>query len=59
MVKHWYVLRATSDYGSYSSSVDAVAICVPTPLDIYQQPDTSYVESSVNEIAKYAHNRNA
>ncbi|TQR05144.1 nucleotide sugar dehydrogenase, partial [Psychrobacillus soli] len=46
-------LRASSDYGSISS-VDAVAICVPTPLDIYQQPDTSYVESSVNEIANYA-----
>jgi len=24
-------------------------------LDIYQQPDTSYVENSVKEIAKYAH----
>lgn len=46
-------LTASSDYGSISS-VDAVAICVPTPLDIYQQPDTSYVESSVTEIAKYA-----
>ncbi|MCM3356726.1 MULTISPECIES: nucleotide sugar dehydrogenase [unclassified Psychrobacillus] len=46
-------LTASTDYGSISA-VDAVAICVPTPLDIYQQPDTSYVESSVNEIAKYA-----
>ncbi|WP_394580894.1 nucleotide sugar dehydrogenase [Cytobacillus firmus] len=47
-------LEATTDYAKIQE-VDAVAICVPTPLDIYQQPDTSYVESSSNEIAKYAH----
>ncbi|WP_085522153.1 nucleotide sugar dehydrogenase [Tuberibacillus sp. Marseille-P3662] len=45
-------LKATTDY-SLIESVDAVAICVPTPLDIYQQPDTSYAESSAEEIAKY------
>lgn len=45
-------LKATTDY-SLINEVDAVAICVPTPLDIYKQPDTSYVESSANEIAKY------
>jgi UDP-N-acetyl-D-glucosamine dehydrogenase len=48
------LITATTDY-SRISEVDAVAICVPTPLDIYQQPDTSYVESSTKEIAKYAH----
>lgn len=47
-------LEATTDYARIQD-VDAVAICVPTPLDIYQQPDTSYVESSSKEIAKYAH----
>lgn len=47
-------LKATTDY-SLISTVDAVAICVPTPLDIYKQPDTSYVESSAKEIAKYTH----
>ncbi|MDQ0254464.1 UDP-N-acetyl-D-glucosamine dehydrogenase [Evansella vedderi] len=47
-------LNATTDY-SLIKQVDAVAICVPTPLDIYQQPDTSYVESSAKEIAKYLH----
>ncbi|MBS4190229.1 nucleotide sugar dehydrogenase [Bacillus sp. FJAT-49705] len=47
-------LVATTDYARIAE-VDAVAICVPTPLDIYQQPDTSYVESSSKEIAKYAH----
>ncbi|MGP4078981.1 nucleotide sugar dehydrogenase [Pseudalkalibacillus sp. R45] len=48
------LLQATTDY-SKIKEVDAVAICVPTPLDIYQQPDTSYVQSSANDIAKYAH----
>ncbi len=47
-------LVATTDY-ALIQEVDAAAICVPTPLDIYQQPDTSYVESSSKEIAKYAH----
>jgi UDP-N-acetyl-D-glucosamine dehydrogenase len=47
-------LKATCDY-SFINDVDAVAICVPTPLDIYQQPDTSYVESSAREIAKHLH----
>ncbi|MGO4108815.1 nucleotide sugar dehydrogenase [Paenibacillus sp. YAF4_2] len=47
-------LRATSDY-SFISEVDAVAICVPTPLDVYQQPDTSYVESSTKEISRFLH----
>lgn len=47
-------LTATTDYQRISE-VDAVAICVPTPLDNYMQPDTSYVESSANQIAKYAH----
>nr|WP_240390847.1 nucleotide sugar dehydrogenase [Bacillus sp. Y1] len=47
-------LVATTDY-SRIQEVDAVAICVPTPLDMYQQPDTSYVESSGAEITKYLH----
>jgi UDP-N-acetyl-D-glucosamine dehydrogenase len=45
-------LRATTDY-SLINDVDAITICVPTPLDKYQQPDTSYVESSTEEISKY------
>lgn len=45
-------LLATTDY-TMIQDVDAVAICVPTPLDMYQQPDTSYVESSGKEIAKF------
>ncbi|WP_396654039.1 nucleotide sugar dehydrogenase [Mechercharimyces sp. CAU 1602] len=46
--------RATVDYAEISR-VDAVMICVPTPLDNYQQPDTSYVEASTTEITKYLH----
>ena len=43
-------LKATADY-SFIKEVDAVAICVPTPLDIYKQPNMSYVESSAKAIA--------
>lgn len=45
---------ATIDYKEISN-VDAVAICVPTPLDKYHQPDTQYVEASTKKIAKYLH----
>jgi len=43
-------LQATTDY-SMLNEVDVVTICVPTPLDRYQQPDTSYVSASTREIA--------
>lgn len=45
-------LQATTDY-SRIAEVDAVMICVPTPLDAHLQPDISYVESSSYSIAKY------
>ena len=44
------MLSATTDF---SFIKDADAICVPTPLDAYQQPDISYVKSSTEEVAKY------
>ncbi|MFC2947711.1 nucleotide sugar dehydrogenase [Virgibacillus sediminis] len=47
-------LKATTDY-SFIKDVDAVAICVPTPLDIYKQPNTKYVESSAADISTYLH----
>ncbi|KYH35147.1 UDP-N-acetyl-D-glucosamine 6-dehydrogenase [Clostridium tepidiprofundi DSM 19306] len=47
-------LKATSDY-SFVSEVDAVAICVPTPLDKFKQPDVSYVISSTKSVAEYLH----
>ena len=46
------MLKATSDF-SFVKGVDFIAICVPTPLDIHQQPDISYVRSSTEAIAKY------
>lgn len=45
-------LEATTDF-SRVSECDFVAICVPTPLDIHQQPDTSYMENSAKEIAPH------
>lgn len=48
------LLKATNDY-SFLKDVDIVCICVPTPLNIYQQPDVSYIKSSTENIAKYLH----
>jgi UDP-N-acetyl-D-glucosamine dehydrogenase len=45
-------LSATDDF-KFISQVDFIAICVPTPLDSHQQPDTSYIENSAREIVKY------
>src|SRR5882672_6639833 len=43
---------ATSDY-SEISRMDAVIICVPTPLDEYQAPDLSYIEKTAHSIAPH------
>jgi UDP-N-acetyl-D-glucosamine dehydrogenase len=47
-------LSATSNF-EFIKDVDAVAICVPTPLDKYQQPDISFVKGSTESVAKYVH----
>ncbi|BFT68679.1 nucleotide sugar dehydrogenase [Paenibacillus sp. P36] len=46
------MLTATADF-SFVKDVDCIAICVPTPLDKYYQPDISYVVNSTRDIAKY------
>lgn len=46
------MLSATTDF-SFVSGVEFIAICVPTPLDLHQQPDISYVKNSTIEIAKH------
>ena len=46
------MLKATTDF-SFVQDVDFIAICVPTPLDKHQEPDISYVRSSVEAISKY------
>lgn len=38
---------------SAMASCDAIAICVPTPLDEMKQPDTSYMESAARSIAPH------
>lgn len=43
---------ATSDF-SKLLEVDAIIICVPTPLDEHREPDLTYIEESGKEIAKY------
>jgi UDP-N-acetyl-D-glucosamine dehydrogenase len=47
-------LVATSDFAKVASA-DAICICVPTPLDQYQQPDISYVKSAAESILPYMH----
>lgn len=47
-------LSATTDF-SMVASADCVCICVPTPLDAYQQPDISYVRASAESIVPYMH----
>lgn len=47
-------LRATTDF-SFVKNVDTICICVPTPLDLYKQPDLSYVVSSTKSVAEYLH----
>lgn len=47
-------LRATTDF-SFVKDVDTICICVPTPLDLYKQPDLSYVVDSTKSVAQYLH----
>ncbi|MBI4368543.1 MAG: nucleotide sugar dehydrogenase, partial [Candidatus Omnitrophica bacterium] len=47
-------LRATTDF-SVIRDLDAVNICVPTPLRKSKDPDISYIVSAAQEIAKYLH----
>jgi UDP-N-acetyl-D-glucosamine dehydrogenase len=44
--------RATADYAEVDA-MDAVIICVPTPLDEHHQPDLSYVTGTVEAIAPH------
>ena len=47
-------LRATTDYDEIASC-DVVAICVPTPLDKFKQPDLTYIVNTSIEISKRLH----
>jgi UDP-N-acetyl-D-glucosamine dehydrogenase len=46
------LISATADY-RFISEVDVVMIAVPTPLDKYHQPDTTYIEQSTQSMAPY------
>ena len=37
---------------SETGNMDCLIICVPTPLDVHEQPDMSYIESASEEIGK-------
>jgi UDP-N-acetyl-D-glucosamine dehydrogenase len=43
---------ATADY-SRIREVDAIMLCVPTPLDEHQGPDMSYIESTARALAPH------
>jgi UDP-N-acetyl-D-glucosamine dehydrogenase len=45
---------ATADF-SVLKDMDAVSICVPTPLRQTGDPDMSFILSAMNELAKYMH----
>ena len=44
--------RATSDFAE-TAQMDAILICVPTPLNDHQEPDLSYVTGTVASIAPW------
>jgi UDP-N-acetyl-D-glucosamine dehydrogenase len=46
--------QATADY-SQIGLMDAVIICVPTPLDEHHEPDLSYVTGTVASVAPFVH----
>ena len=43
---------ATSDF-SKINLVDAIIICVPTPITIHREPDLSYVKNVINQITPF------
>ncbi len=45
-------LLATVDFEGISNC-DIVIVCVPTPLDVFKQPDLSYIVNASREISKY------
>ncbi|MEK7824378.1 MAG: nucleotide sugar dehydrogenase [Candidatus Eisenbacteria bacterium] len=47
-------LRPTTDFGVLRN-VDAVNICVPTPLSKQRDPDVSYIVAAAREVARHLH----
>src|SRR6266403_469758 len=44
--------RATADYAQITA-MDAIIICVPTPLNEYHEPDLSYITNTAHAVAPY------
>src|SRR5450755_2131003 len=44
--------QSTANY-SQISSMDAIIICVPTPLNEYHEPDLSYITDTASAVAPY------
>jgi UDP-N-acetyl-D-glucosamine dehydrogenase len=44
--------RATANY-PHLGEMDAIIICVPTPLNEYREPDLSYIQSTAETIAPH------
>ncbi|NLE76567.1 MAG: UDP-N-acetyl-D-glucosamine dehydrogenase, partial [Chloroflexi bacterium] len=47
-------LRATTDYAA-AASLDAVSICVPTPLSKTRDPDLSHIVAAAEALSRYSH----
>ena len=45
-------LSAVNEF-SFIADMDFIAICVPTPLDLHQQPDITYIKNSAANIGKH------
>lgn len=48
------LIEATTDF-SRASEVDAVAICVPTPLNPMKEPDVTFMVAATESIAPHLH----
>ena len=44
--------KATADY-SQITAMDAIIICVPTPLNEYHEPDLSYITNTAHAVAPH------
>jgi UDP-N-acetyl-D-glucosamine dehydrogenase len=49
---HTHGFSATSDY-SQLGAMDAIIICVPTPLNEYHEPDLSFITNTTHAIAPH------
>ena len=49
------ILQPTSDFRRISE-VDAIILCVPTPLDSHLEPDLTYVEATLKQILPHLKN---